>query len=270
MGKTVGSSGCGGCLGCLTFLIVFGWFVERLNPALTKVIHGIIWAVPIFFVAMIVLECLVALLKENNSNKEKQGKLTSNQQNSSKSLGSILNDRQNKKPFQLNQNKSNEKRNCISVNTLRESDVETPVPDRLKYSPIVNQASNKIEVQHSIKPDVKENLQSAFNNAKSNCESPIEEQFWEIALAQDKLPGLIPQFQIGGYRIDFALPEQKIAIELDGHDYHKSKDQRTYDAKRERDLQKLGWTVIRFTGTEVYKNVYKCIEDVKDICKTNM
>lgn len=98
------------------------------------------------------------------------------------------------------------------------------------------------------------------------CESPIEAQFWEVA--KHRLLGLIPQYDIGRYRVDFALPDEHLVIELDGHDYHKTKEQRTRDAKRERDLQELGWYVIRFTGTEVYRNIEQCIEQVERICQT--
>lgn len=94
------------------------------------------------------------------------------------------------------------------------------------------------------------------------CESPIERRFF---LACQNRLSVIPQYQIGNYRIDFALPEQRVAIELDGHEYHKTKEQRTNDASRERYLQKHGWQVIRFTGSEIYKDVQRCIQDVLEI-----
>jgi len=93
-----------------------------------------------------------------------------------------------------------------------------------------------------------------------NTESPIEDSFWRASCRCVR--GIIPQVNIGKYRVDFAIPEHHIAIELDGHDYHKSKEQRTHDAKRERYLEREGWRVIRFTGSEVYKDVDKCVGEV--------
>jgi very-short-patch-repair endonuclease len=97
--------------------------------------------------------------------------------------------------------------------------------------------------------------------------SPIEEKFFREARRQGI--NLEPQFEVlaGGhnYRIDFAISSRKLAIELDGHEYHKTKEQRTDDAKRERALQKVGWAVIRFTGTEVFSDVYKCVSDVLEL-----
>lgn len=90
-------------------------------------------------------------------------------------------------------------------------------------------------------------------------ESPIEKLFYE--LAQYEL-NLYAQHSVGPYRLDFAIPEKLIAIELDGHDYHKTKEQRTHDAKRDRYLAELGWTVLRFTGTEIYRDPKSCVDQI--------
>lgn len=95
-------------------------------------------------------------------------------------------------------------------------------------------------------------------------ESPIELQFYKEIT--QRVSSIEPQWEIvyegHKYRADFAIPEKKIAIEIDGHDYHKTKEQRTNDARRERDFQKAGWKVIRFTGSEIFKNVQQCCNDV--------
>lgn len=81
---------------------------------------------------------------------------------------------------------------------------------------------------------------------------------------------LIPQFQVQSWRLDFALVRKdsdgnllaKIAIECDGHEFHeRTKDQAARDRKRDRELQHLGWVVLRFTGSEIHRDVYSCCED---------
>lgn len=89
-------------------------------------------------------------------------------------------------------------------------------------------------------------------------ESPIEAQFREAAVGQ--IAGLEPQQWIGGYRVDFLVRAKRLVIELDGHEFHKTKEQRTHDAARQRKLQGLGYTVIRFTGTEVFKDAGSCVQ----------
>lgn len=71
--------------------------------------------------------------------------------------------------------------------------------------------------------------------------------------------------QIGIYQPDFVFEEDKIVIEIDGHDYHKTKEQRFNDYTRERYLMKNGYTVIRFMGTEVFLNAEKCVEEMFEI-----
>lgn len=83
---------------------------------------------------------------------------------------------------------------------------------------------------------------------------------------------LIPQHQVGKYRVDFAYivkpykaPFQiKIAIECDGHDYHASKEQRGNDAARGNDLVALGYTLMRFTGSQIHQRPEGCAQDVEE------
>ena len=90
--------------------------------------------------------------------------------------------------------------------------------------------------------------------------SPIEISFWETA--KPLIPELQREIWIDQYRVDFLIPSKNIVIELYGYQYHNTKQKLTQDAERERYLQRLGYQVIRFTGTEVYKNVQKCVDEV--------
>lgn len=89
--------------------------------------------------------------------------------------------------------------------------------------------------------------------------SPLERMFYELAILDLHL---YPQHPVGRYRLDVAIPDKRIAIELDGHEYHKTKYQRTHDAKRDRWLYGQGWTVLRFTGTEIHADLDRCIDEI--------
>lgn len=72
-----------------------------------------------------------------------------------------------------------------------------------------------------------------------------------------------PQVVIGIYVVDFVVSE-RFVIEIDGHEWHKTKEQREADYKRERYLFRNGYSVIRFTGTEVYLSCQECaLEAIK-------
>jgi very-short-patch-repair endonuclease len=55
--------------------------------------------------------------------------------------------------------------------------------------------------------------------------------------------------------LDFALPDQMIAVEVDGPD-HSQPAKKAKDAERTRRLEKLGWTVIRLTNAQALSDPY--------------
>ncbi len=58
--------------------------------------------------------------------------------------------------------------------------------------------------------------------------------------------------------------EYPIAIYCDGHDFHeKTPEQAFRDRNIDRELQSMGFRVLRFTGSEIKNNVTRCIEEVK-------
>jgi very-short-patch-repair endonuclease len=97
--------------------------------------------------------------------------------------------------------------------------------------------------------------------------SPIERQFWisYIGLQPKELNGLIPQCEAGRYRIDFAIPDRKFGIELDGHASHSSTAAIARDRKRQRDLEMAGWRIIRFGGSEVYHDAAECVRQAAEM-----
>lgn len=77
---------------------------------------------------------------------------------------------------------------------------------------------------------------------------------------------IIPQFKFGPYRVDFAacspgLP--MVAVECDGHQFHeRTKEQVARDKKRDRHFQSNGWRVLRFSGSEIYKDADACVGEL--------
>lgn len=92
----------------------------------------------------------------------------------------------------------------------------------------------------------------------------IEKRFYDAWCDYGEEESIQPGKVIGPYRVDF-LAFDYIVIEIDGHDSHKTKEQRDKDYKRERFLQKEGKFVVRFTGTEVFLDAEQCVEEVYEI-----
>ena len=103
----------------------------------------------------------------------------------------------------------------------------------------------------------------------SLCESPMETLFFDECIRR-RINFLVPAVKAGPYRLDFADPENKIAVEIDGFDYHSSKEHIVNDRKRQRDLEMMGWRIIRFAGSEVHRDVAKCVNDFIQIRRTHL
>ena len=76
------------------------------------------------------------------------------------------------------------------------------------------------------------------------------------------------------YIPDFTIPvfnhkykrTQAFIVECDGHEFHeRTKEQVSRDNTRERELMAAGYVVIRFSGSEIYKDPFHCGFEVLDI-----
>lgn len=134
----------------------------------------------------------------------------------------------------------------------------------------------------------------------AKCESPIEKLMGaalSFAFGQDFLfyvgPGnaffeptkdylrIEPQKEIGKYRADFAITarswwaddlliESKVIVECDGHAFHeKTPIQAKRDKERDRFIANEGWTVLRFTGSEINHDPMKCASDVAEYVRND-
>ena len=77
---------------------------------------------------------------------------------------------------------------------------------------------------------------------------------------------IVPQYPVpyGGkeYPIDFALPHLKIGIEADGETFHSSPKQIEHDKERDAKLSQVGWTILRFTDTEIEDKLERVVSKI--------
>lgn len=120
----------------------------------------------------------------------------------------------------------------------------------------------------------------------TQCNSPIEKIFMLAftiikIMRFDELPSDIfdvftfPQLDIETnnhkYYVDFYImlsfedKEIGVVVECDGHEFHqKTKEQVTHDNEREYEIKKAGYDVLRFSGSQIFNNPFKCANDVFD------
>lgn len=99
----------------------------------------------------------------------------------------------------------------------------------------------------------------------------------------------------GGYRVDFLLTlsmepcfeveyeaginaqlrdgriAKQLVVECDGHDFHdRTRAQASRDRERDRALQRRGLPVARFTGSDIWRDPYRCADDALDLLETRV
>ena len=99
-----------------------------------------------------------------------------------------------------------------------------------------------------------------------SVESQLEKRIEDILRRVSKYD-LVRQYEVRTstnlYRLDFAIPERKIAVEVDGFAFHKDRATFDHDRKRNSELAILGWTVLHFTSSmkdSDIRNMFKRVQ----------
>jgi cyclase len=100
-----------------------------------------------------------------------------------------------------------------------------------------------------------------FSNARElrNKLTPAEQIFWLRLKEQFSKYKFRSQHPISIYIADFYCHKLKLVIEIDGP-IHNSEETKLNDEKREKDLENLNLTVIRFTNEQIKNEIETVIE----------
>ncbi|HYK44022.1 MAG TPA: DUF559 domain-containing protein, partial [Parafilimonas sp.] len=153
----------------------------------------------------------------------------------------------------------------------------TPNPSPLNPSP-----SPRVEKDGSVHQDSKNQAaepKGAANVPKYSVYSPTQYEFakqnrkgyteaekilWD-QLRDSKLGVKFRrQHPIDAYITDFISLQNRLVIEVDGG-YHETEEQKKYDADRTNVLEKIGFTVIRFSNEEILENVFAVTKKIRQI-----
>ena len=100
--------------------------------------------------------------------------------------------------------------------------------------------------------------------ARKNRINPTlqEEKLW-LAISSKKLKGLKfrRQYPIGRYIVDFYNHDNRLVIEIDGSIHDATKE---YDGNRDDYLHARGYTIIRFTNSEIETNIEMVVQRIVD------
>jgi very-short-patch-repair endonuclease len=107
-------------------------------------------------------------------------------------------------------------------------------------------------IEHAIDPDaVDKRIEETLTHAQSEFERRV------LTRLVGEGYNVIPQYQVGGYRIDMVVRahdrESQLAVELDGEKFHPP-SQLPADMERQAMLERAGWRFIRIRGSEFFRD----------------
>ncbi len=80
--------------------------------------------------------------------------------------------------------------------------------------------------------------------------SEMEERSHGLIAGSD-LPQPVLNVAIGTWIVDMLWPQAKLVVELDGFAYHRDQESFQRDRRKDRELREMGYTVLRFTWSEI-------------------
>ncbi|WP_369252427.1 DUF559 domain-containing protein [Geodermatophilus amargosae] len=103
------------------------------------------------------------------------------------------------------------------------------------------------------------------------CQSELE--IWGVrhVLTGPGMPRFEQQHPVvlpwGTAHLDAALPELRVAVELDGAAFHGSAEARERDTRRDVALAALGWVVLRFSHRRLTRDPDGCRREILQVCR---
>lgn len=97
--------------------------------------------------------------------------------------------------------------------------------------------------------------------ASSDSESEAERLFVRL-LKGRCITGWVQQMWSGRFRLDFAWPEQQVAVEISGWAFHRYQDRHTNDINKANHLEAIGWRKLEFNWHMLNDSGEDCIDQV--------
>ena len=103
------------------------------------------------------------------------------------------------------------------------------------------------------------------DNAMDLFESPWERVFFD-ALNEVGITS-VPQYRFDQYKLDLAIPDAMINIEIDGEYWHRNLDGHRVlsDLKRDTHLFSRGWHIKRFWVYELQSKLDRCVREIEEM-----
>jgi hypothetical protein len=100
-----------------------------------------------------------------------------------------------------------------------------------------------------------------FLRCNRSCQRYLFRTLWSAGFCPEAA------YNLEKFEIDLAFPYSKIAIECGFHSWETTDILRATSRKKVRELNRLGWRVIRFSPGEIYQHPQACVQKVEEVMK---
>lgn len=136
-------------------------------------------------------------------------------------------------------------------------------PNRIPYKGHKHSEEEKRKISERMKKLHAEGKAGTFPSRKNNAMSYPERWFVDVAERED-ITGYVRELKFHRFFLDFAWPEKKFCIEIDGEQHQRFEDRKRNDIEKDNLLKEEGWTEIRVSWSWVYNNPQRFIDAVKN------
>ena len=150
-------------------------------------------------------------------------------------------------------------RNLSQSASLRSKNKPSAVSDSTRQK-----HSENLRIRHQ------NGLAHTLGHNRNRQEPSYPEKWWRTVLdneLQDQ--NFVAEFRFHRYSIDFAWPEKKIALEIDGDQHRRFESQKASDLRKDTVLKDHGWIVFRVPWKECMKDPKKFIQQVQSLVDNN-
>lgn len=126
---------------------------------------------------------------------------------------------------------------------------------------------NRLKISAGMKKAHAERRAHNIGECRWNNEPSYPEQWFmkvlknEFGLEKDKDYKM--EFPFHRFSLDFAWPDEKICIEIDGEQHERFQEQKNRDIEKDQLLKEEGWKELRKSWKEIFNNPKSFIEEVK-------
>jgi hypothetical protein len=118
------------------------------------------------------------------------------------------------------------------------------------------------------------NVRELIPLAAAEAESPMESEA-RLMMIDGGLPNPVLQLEVVDrdgrlWRLDFAWPDRKVAVEYDGFDFHADPEALRRDRQKRAALHELGWTVVSIVSDDVRRRSWETVRRIDfELGRTN-